>query len=220
MPGVVDQCTRSAPVHAGKINHFRAAGRGLTLPSMRRTLAILGICAALSACSSGGGSTAVSTKGPAAASAGVPATSASSDGAAAPGTAAAGGAVAPCAVVTTSDVAAAFGGTVAPGVVNPDNGGCDYVITGKTKTGDSGTLTQVSIEFSSGYETYDHTKVIFPDIEKIDGLGQEAWYEAFGSQLHINLGAQELVISGVFPGDKTAVKADIIAFAHTVTGKL
>jgi len=117
-------------------------------------------------------------------------------------------------------VAAAFGGTVAPGVVNPDNGGCDYVITGQTKTGDSGILTQVSIKFSSGYETYDHTKVVFPDIEKIEGLGKEAWYEAVGSQLHINLGGQELVISGMFPGDKAAVKAEVIAFAHTVTGKL
>lgn len=117
-------------------------------------------------------------------------------------------------------MAAAFGGTVAPGVVNPDNGGCDYVITGQTKTGDSGILTQVSIEFSSGYETYDHTKVVFPDVEKIDGLGHEAWCEAVGSQLHINLGGQELVISGVFPSDDAAVKAEVIAFAHTVTAKL
>jgi hypothetical protein len=191
-----------------------------TLASMRRTVAILGLCAALSACSSGGGSTAASTGGPSASSTAVPATSAVSAGAAAPGTTAASGAVAPCAVVTTGDVAAAFGGTVAPGVVNPDNGGCDYVITGGTKTGDSGILTQVSIKFTSGYETYDHTKVVFPDIEKIDSLGKEAWYEAVGSQLHINLGGQELVISGVFPGDKAVVKAEVIAFAHAVTGKL
>jgi hypothetical protein len=187
---------------------------------MRWGLAILVLCATLAACSSGSGSTAASTSGPPASSTGIPATSAGSADAAAPSTAAASGAVDPCAVVTTGDVAAAFGGTVASGVVNPDNGGCDYVITGQTKTGDSGILTQVSIEFSSGYETYDHTKVIFPDIVKIDGLGQEAWYEAVGSQLHINLGSQELVVSGAFPGDKAAVKAEVIAFAHTVTGKL
>jgi hypothetical protein len=122
--------------------------------------------------------------------------------------------------VTTDDVAAAFGGTVAPGVINPDNGGCDYEITGTTKTGDSGILTQVSIEFSGDYGSYDQTKVVFPDIEKIDGLGQEAWYESVGSQLHINIGGQDLVISGVFPGDATAVKAEVIAFAQTVTAKL
>jgi hypothetical protein len=173
-----------------------------TLTSMRWGLAILVLCATLAACSSGSGSTAASTSGPPASSTGIPATSAGSADAAAPSTAAASGAVDPCAVVTTG------------------NGGCDYVITGQTKTGDSGILTQVSIEFSSGYETYDHTKVIFPDIVKIDGLGQEAWYEAVGSQLHINLGSQELVVSGAFPGDKAAVKAEVIAFAHTVTGKL
>ncbi len=122
--------------------------------------------------------------------------------------------------MTTDDVAAAFGGTVAPGVVNPANGGCDYEITGQTKTGDSGILTQVSIEFAGDYEGYDHTKVVFPDIEKIDGLGTEAWYYAQGSQLHIDLGGQALVISGVFPGDDAAVKAEVVAFGQTVVSKL
>lgn len=122
--------------------------------------------------------------------------------------------------MTTDDVAATFGGTVAPGVVNPDNGGCDYVITGMTNTGDSGILTQVSIQFTSDYQSFDDEKIIFPDIEKIDGLGSEAWYFGMGSQLHINLGGQELVISGMFPGDDEAVQTEVVAFAGTVTGKL
>lgn len=197
-----------------------------TISSMRRTLVILGICTALGACSSGAGSKASSpstttTAAPSAASTGLPATS--SVAAATPGTTAAvatSGAVKPCGIVTTDDVAAAFGGTVAPGVVNPDNGGCDYEITGKTNTGDSGILTQVSINFTGDYESFDHTKVVFPDIEKIDGLGSEAWYYSFGSQLHINLRGQDLVISGKFPGDGAAVKAEVVAFGHTVTGKL
>ena len=79
-------------------------------------------------------------------------------------------------------MAAAFGGTVAAGVPNPDNGGCDYEITGTTKTGDSGILTQVSINLNGQYESYDREKVIFPDVEKVDGLGSEAWYYAVGSQ--------------------------------------
>jgi hypothetical protein len=179
---------------------------------MRRTLTILVLCSALGACSSGGGSTSDSTNS----SAEEPGTTApvATEPVAPPG------AVEPCAIVTTDDVAAAFGGTVAPGVVNPDNGGCDYEITGTTNTGDSGILTQVSLEFTSNYQTYDQAKVVFPDIEKVDGLGSEAWYLTFGSQLHINLGGQELVISGLFPGDEQAVKAEIIAFAHTVTEKL
>jgi hypothetical protein len=122
--------------------------------------------------------------------------------------------------VTTDDVSAAFGGTVAPGVLNPDNGGCDYEITGKTKTGDSGILTQVSIELTSDYQSIDRVKVVFPDVEKVDGLGKEAWYYGVGSQLHVDLGGQELVISGLFPGDKAAVKAEVIAFGHTVVEKL
>jgi hypothetical protein len=122
--------------------------------------------------------------------------------------------------VTTDDVAAAFGGSVAAGAINPDNGGCDYEITGQTNTGPSGILTQVSIEFTGDYGSYEKSKVVFPDIVKIDGLGSEAWYYSFGSQLHINLSGQELVISGRFPGDEAAVKAEVIAFGHTVVGKL
>jgi hypothetical protein len=38
--------------------------------------------------------------------------------------------------------------------------------------------------------------------------------------LHINLSGQELVISGRFPGDEAAVKAEVVAFGHTVVGKL
>lgn len=192
-----------------------------TISRMRRTLVILGLCTALGACSSGAGSKASSTAAPSAASTGLPATS--SVAAATPGTTAAvatSGAVKPCGIVTIDDVAAAFGGTVAAGVVNPDNGGCDYEITGKTNTGESGILTQVSIEFTGDYESFDHAKVVFPDIEKVDGLGSEAWYYSFGSQLHINLRGQELVISGKFPGDGAAVKAEIVAFGHTVTAKL
>lgn len=203
---------------------------------MRRTLAILGLCAALGACSSSDGSKAASTDAPSAASTAavvtspaavadtVAATPTATDAApATPATTPAvvpSGAVDPCAIVTTDDVAAAFGGSVAPGVVNPDNDGCDYEITGQTNTGDSGILTQVSIKLAGDYISFDNEKVVFPEIEKIDGLGSEAWYYSFGSQLHINLGGQELVISGLFPGDDSAVQAEVIAFGHTVVGKL
>ena len=131
------------------------------------------------------------------------------------------GAVDPCAIVTTDDVAAAFGGSVAAGVINPDNGGCDYEITGQTNTGPSGILTQVSIEFTGAdFGSYEKTKVVFPDVVKVDGVGSEAYYLSFGSQLHVNIGGQELVISGLFPGDDTAVQAEVIAFGKTVGGKL
>ncbi len=145
------------------------------------------------------------------------------DAAAAPATTVAvapSGTVDPCAIVTTDDVAAAFGGTVAAGVLNPDNGGCDYEITGQTNTGPSGILTQVSIELKADYISLDKEKIVFPDIEKIDGVGKEAWYYQAAHQLHIDLGGRELLISGLFPGDETAVKAEVVAFAKTVIGKL
>ena len=123
--------------------------------------------------------------------------------------------------MTIDDVAAAFGGSVAAGVINPDNGGCDYEITGQTNTGPSGVLTQVSIEFTGAeFGSYERAKVVFPDVVKVDGVSSEAYYLSFGSQLHVNIGGQELVISGLFPGDDTAVQAEVIAFGKTVVGKL
>ena len=131
------------------------------------------------------------------------------------------GTVDPCAIVTTDDVAAAFGGSVAAGVTNPDNGGCDYEITGETNTGPSGILTQVSIEFTGAdFNPYEKAKVVFPDLVKVDGVGSEAYYLSFGSQLHVNIGGQELVISGLFPGDDTAVQAEVVAFGKTLVSKL
>jgi hypothetical protein len=130
------------------------------------------------------------------------------------------GAVDPCKIVTTDDVAAAFGGTVAAGVINPDNEGCDYEITGQTNTGDSGILTQVSIEFGGDFSPYERTKVVFPDAVKIDGLGHDATYLEFGNQLHIDVGGQDVVISGLFPGDKAAVQAEVVAFGKVVLSKM
>ncbi len=196
---------------------------------MRRTVVVIALCAVLGACSSSTDSKTSATPTPSAASTGSSATdtagpnSSASVGATTPGTSTQvtpSRTVNPCAIVTTDDVGAAFGGTVAAGVVNPDNGGCDYELTGQTNTGPSGVLAQVSIKFEGEYQTFESTKVVFPDIEKVDGLGKEAWYYSVASQLHIDLGGQELVISGVLPGDRAAVKAEVIAFAHTVTGKL
>jgi hypothetical protein len=197
---------------------------------------MIGLCAALGACSSSDGSKTISTSAPSAASTQAPASSpvavadttattpTATDAAATPATTTAvvpSGNVDPCSIVTTDDVAAAFGGSVAAGVINPDNGGCDYEITGQTNTGPSGVLTQVSIEFTGAdFGSYEKTKVVFPDVVKVDGVGSEAYYLSFGSQLHVNVGGQELVISGLFPGDDTAVQAEVIAFGKTVVGKL
>ena len=67
---------------------------------------------------------------------------------------------------------------------------------------------------------YEKAKVVFPDLVKVDGVGSEAYYLSFGSQLHVSIGGQELVISGLFPGDDAAVQAEVIAFGKTLVGKL
>jgi hypothetical protein len=38
--------------------------------------------------------------------------------------------------------------------------------------------------------------------------------------LHVDLGGSELMISGLFPGDDPAVKAEVLAFAHVVLARL
>jgi Protein of unknown function (DUF3558) len=175
----------------------------------------------MAACSNSSTTASTAAKDPAASAAN--ATPAATSGAApTPTTTAAApyGPVDPCKIVSTDEIAAAFGGTVAAGVVNADNGGCDFEITGQTNTGDSGILTQVSIELTDSYEPYAKTKVVVPDIIKIDDLGREAWYYSLANQLHIDLGGRELLISGLFPGDKAAIQAEVIAFGHTVVGKL
>ncbi len=126
-----------------------------------------------------------------------------------------------CSIVTTDDVAAAFGGTVAPGVANPDNGGCDYEISGTTNTGAVGVFAQISIAYGqSDYTAAAEEKVVFPDVVEVKGVGEAAWYMAFGHQLHASLNGTELQISGILPGDDAAIQAEIVAFAAVVADKL
>jgi hypothetical protein len=118
---------------------------------MRGNILTLGLFAALGACSNSGATQPTSSA--------APWTTAVTD---APVSVR--GAVDPCAIVTTDDVEAAFGGAVAPGVLDPGTSGlsalpgCEYAITGQTKTGDSGTLTQASIGLTGEYISYDEMK--------------------------------------------------------------
>jgi hypothetical protein len=127
----------------------------------------------------------------------------------------------PCSIVTTDDVVAAFGGTVAAGVANSDNGGCDYDISGTTKTGPVGIFAQISIGYGrSDYISATEEKQVFPELVEVPGVGDAAWCLAFGHQLHVSFKGTELLISGSLPGDATAIQAEIVGFAKVVTSKL
>ena len=126
----------------------------------------------------------------------------------------------PCVAVTAADVEAAFGGTATDGVLNDNKDGCDYDITGTTKTGEAG-ITFVSITVGGGYISYDEEKKGIPDVVKVDGVGNAAWYFAAASQLHIDVGGgKEIVISGNLPGDKAAIQAEVIEFGKVVVAKV
>lgn len=127
----------------------------------------------------------------------------------------------PCAAVTAEDVATAFGGTATAGVLNESKDGCDYDISGTTKTGEAG-ITFVSITLGGSYISYDDEKKVFPDVIKVDGVGDAAWYFKAASQLHIDIGAgKEIVISGSLPGDDdAAIQAEVIEFGKIVVAKV
>lgn len=145
-----------------------------------------------------------------------PATDGSNDGGGATGTT---GDL--CAAVTADDVAAAFGGTATAGVLNESKDGCDYDISGTTKTGEAG-ITFVSITLGGGYISYDDEKKVFPDVVKVDGVGDAAWYYNAAAQLHIDIGGgKEIVISGSLPGDDdAAIQAEVIEFGKVVAAKV
>ncbi len=126
-----------------------------------------------------------------------------------------------CSIVTTDDIAAAFGGTVVAGVINPDNGGCDYEISGTTNTGAARAFAQISLDYGqSDYTPAAEEKVVFPDVVEVPGVGDAAWYLAFGHQLHVSLKGTELQISAILPGDDAAIQAEIVGFAGVVVSKL
>jgi len=128
-----------------------------------------------------------------------------------------------CAIAGPDDVAAAFGGTVAPGAANPDDGGCDFDITGTTKTGDVDVFAQVSIQYGqTDYIGVAEEKAVVPEVTEVPGVGDEAWYLEISltHQLHISVNGTELLIYAVLPGDAATIKAELIDFATMVVANL
>jgi hypothetical protein len=130
----------------------------------------------------------------------------------------------PCDLATLADVRAATGGDVVEGEA-ADRGSCSFQISGDSSLGPIGivpvTLTVTLID--DGYLTVDELSETMPDIEAIPGLGDEAWYLAFGHELHVNVGGTDLVVTGFAPpagSTDTAMQAVLVRLASTALGHI
>ncbi len=126
----------------------------------------------------------------------------------------------PCALVTTDDVAAAFGGDADGGRAD-GNGGCTFSLSGDTVFGDlAGAAVEVHVMLSpDGYLSVDEQSAVLPDLEAISGLGDEAWYTAFNRELHIDLGGTDLIVIGA-PGDAVAGRDAVLALGRAILVRL
>lgn len=128
-----------------------------------------------------------------------------------------------CAIVSPDDVATAFGGTVAAGVANPDTGGCDFDVSGTTKTGDVEIFAQVTVEYGQAdYIDAEEEKKVAPEVVAVPDLGDAAWYLdiSLSHQLHISVNGTELLVYATLPGDPAAIKAELIDFATAIIANL
>lgn len=125
-----------------------------------------------------------------------------------------------CAITTSDHVAEAFGGEVAPGVAD-GNGGCGFALSGVTTIGDlAGASALVTVILSpDGYLGAEEQATVLPDLEPIGGLGDEAWYTAFGRELHINLGGTDLIVIGA-SGDAAAGREAVLALGRSIVTDL
>lgn len=125
-----------------------------------------------------------------------------------------------CELVTADDVATAFGGDAGDGRTDGD-GGCAFSLSGDTVLGElSGAAVDVHVLLSpDGYLTVDEQSASLPDLEAIDGLGDEAWYTAFNRELHIDLGGTDLIVIGA-PGDAVAGRDAVLALGRAILVRL
>ncbi len=116
-----------------------------------------------------------------------------------------------CAIVTPADIAAVFGGDVAAGTVNGDDGSCVYVISGSS---------EATVGVDREYISFDTARASLPTIEQVTVGGRPGWFYPKLHQLHVDLGGSALVVSTTVTGEETTLKNDVIGLAKVVLGKL
>jgi Protein of unknown function (DUF3558) len=130
----------------------------------------------------------------------------------------------PCALTTSSAVAAALGGTVASGKVVPFAAGkaCWYQVTA-SNLGVSGHILVTPLTGQDA-QTFASAKKLPGEVD-IPGVGDDAIYLAGTTTMEILQGdtvvdAQPLFISGDQPVSGAKVKADTIALARSIAASL
>lgn len=116
-----------------------------------------------------------------------------------------------CAIVTPADIAAVFGGDVAAGTVNGDDGSCIYLISGGA---------EVTVGVDREYISFDTARASLPSIEQVTVEGRPGWFYPKLHQVHVDLGGSALVVSTAVTGDETTLKNEVISLAKAVLGKL
>jgi hypothetical protein len=116
-----------------------------------------------------------------------------------------------CTIVTPADIDAVFGGDVAAGTVNGDDGSCVYVIAGGA---------EATVGVDREYISFDTAHASLPTIEQVTVGGRPGWFYPKLHQLHIDLDGSALVVSTTVTGDETALKNKVIGLAKVALGKL
>jgi hypothetical protein len=139
----------------------------------------------------------------------------------------AGGGRDPCSLTTPAAITAAFGGTVAAGVVDTSMADhtCKFAVTGSNLGMDG----DVVVFLSSGQtrNTFNIAKTSIPETVAVAGIGDDAFYNPHTTSIEFIKGATTVAsVQGVFvafggpPVDPAKVKADTVALATAVAAGL
>ena len=122
----------------------------------------------------------------------------------------------PCSLVSAADVSGIFGGSPV-GFKVGEYGACEFEINGTLKAGSGGAVGgQCQVKIEDDHTSFETAKMLFGEaVKKIDGLGADAW--SFGGSVHVQIGAQDLIVGGVFVG---TYDRDLLASETTALTKL
>ena len=152
-----------------------------------------------------------------------PPQAAAGSGSAAPSPAAGGGGFAgdPCSLVSAADVSGIFGSSPV-GFKVDEHGACAFEINGTLKAGSAGGIGgQCTVKVDDDHPSFDRAKLLFGDaVKKVDGLGADAW--SFGGFVHVQIGAQDLIVGGVFVGnyDRALLASETTALTKLILTRI
>lgn len=127
----------------------------------------------------------------------------------------------PCSLVSAGDVSGIFGGSPV-GFKLDENGACAFEINGTLNAGSGGAVGgQCTVKVEDDHTPFDRAKLVFGDaVKKIDDLGADAW--SFGGFVHVQIGAQDLIVGGVFVGnyDRNLLASETTALTKLILTRI